>query len=976
MKNNCHIIILVLYLILLLKLNFYAAAISGAPIIRLNQAGYATDDNYKTAVVSNISGSFEVRDYNTNAIIYTSQLTQLGTDSITGETLYLADFSAVTTPGVYYIKVGNESSYKFEIKDELYNKVLYYTLRVYGANRCGPYDSWIHQPCHTKDGIIRGTGKEGTLAGGWHDCGDHVKFGHTMFYAACMLLFAYNNWPNRFSDVYGMSYNGTYASPQPDGIPDVLNEVKVVTDYLLNLYNASVEDGLISQNRLYYQVGDGDDDHTWWNKPEYQDNFPQNRGGQPREVWSDIGADLAGRFSAALAMMATAYYKFDITYANQCLNAAKNVYEIGKAVYGQSGKNTGGKGYYQSDNRADDDMALAAVELYKATSDPYYLQEAQYWMYREQKWQFCSYYVLSFPNVFALVLYDYYPYASTVDNSPSEIDTKVVTKDECIEWLERDVLQSAPAADIYGRKWNYGWGTCRYMMGVAATAVMAYDLSLKKGTPNTQMLKIAKDQMNWVFGRNQFGMSFIIGNKQDGWLTRYPQHPHHRAANPDGENVQELPSYSATELTGATIGGPKSHTDFSDYWEDYQATETGVDYWAGTLVTAAYFAKPVSQVTDAKPTVAFLNLQNGATVQGTINIQVVATDDKGISKIELYINNNKLQETTNSNLTYNWNTSSLQNGTYQLKAVAYDTANQSSEKIINVYVNNTSTPPPQQDLPPVIIFKNLTEGTTVSGNITIQVNVTDDFGIQNVYFYINNNLVSNYNSSFNYNLNTNQYPNGNLILKVVAIDTIQQSTTQQLTIFINNVTNDSPPSVTIQQPQNNQIISGLVSISASATDDNQIVKIELYINNNLVYTSYSNSLNYQWNTTTYANDTYWITIIAYDNMSQTSLKSINVVIYNEVQNQQSNQQNQISPKAHYLLSYDPTSKNKEVNFKQISDNVEKVEIYVPSGKLVKTIDTLPFVLEASQKPLPIGFYIYKLYTTDNNTHIGTISVVK
>ncbi len=981
----CKNLVAIMFLFLL-NLNFLnSAPIPGAPAIRLNQAGYATDDNYKTAVVSGISGSFEVRSYPDGNVVYTGQLTNLGTDSVTGETLYLADFSQLSTPGVYYIKVGNETSYKFEIRDDLYNKVLYYTLRVYGANRCGPYDSWIHEPCHLKDGVIRGQGKEGSLAGGWHDCGDHVKFGHTAFYAVCMLLFAYNNWPDRFADVYGMEYNGTYYSPSPDGIPDVLNEAKVMTDYLLNLYKASVEDGLISQNRLYYQVGDGDDDHTWWHKPENQDSFPQNKGGQPREAWGDIGADLAGRFSAALAMMATAYYKFDIDYANQCLDAAKVVYEIGKAVYGQTGKNSGGKGYYQSDSRADDDMALAAVELYKATGSQYYLQEAQYWMAKEQKWQFCSYYVLSFPNVFALVLYDYYPYASTVDNSPSEFDTKVVTKDECIEWLERDVLQSAPAADIYGRKWDYGWGTCRYMMGVAATAVMAYDLSLKKGTPNNQMLKIAKDQMNWVFGRNQFGMSFIIGNQQDGWLTRYPQHPHHRAANPDGENVPELPSYPATELTGATIGGPKSHTDFSDYWEDYQATETGVDYWAGTLVTAAYFAKPVSQITDTKPTVAFVNLQNGTTVYATVEIKIVASDDKGITKIDLYINNEKKQETTATSLTYSWDTTLLQDGTYQLKAVAYDTANQTSEKTITLYVNNAATPPPpQQDLPPVVIFQNLTNGATVSGEITLQVSITDDFGIEKVDFYINNNIINTYNDSFNYTLNTRNYINGPLTLKVVAVDTLQQSTTQQITIFINNVSNDLPPQVTIQYPQNNQIISGIITISATATDDYQITKMELYLNNNLIYTSYSNSLVYQLNTLSYANNTYLIKAVAYDNVSQTGYSEISIIVYNEFQQEQNNQNNQnnqnshnqnITPKTHYLLSYDPTSSNNQIDFKQVTSNIEKVEIFNPYSKLIKIIDSSPFVL-TTQDLLSVGFYIYKLYTNDKKIHFGTISIVK
>jgi len=311
-------------------------------------------------------------------------------------------------------------------------------------------------------------------------------------------------------------------------------------------------------------------------------------------VWSDIASDIAGRFAASLAMMNYAYKKYDAAYAADCLTAAKAIYDIGKNRYGQSG-DTGGKGYYSQDGRSDDDMALAGVELYKVTGDDYYINKttgAQKWMAIENKWQFCSYYVLSFPNVFDLALYDYYPYASTTDNDPSTVDTAIVTKAECIEWLKMDVLGSGlnKTGDIYGRMWEYNWGTCRYIMGVAATACMAYDLD----KTDTKLLNIARDQMNWVLGRNQFGMSFVVGNKADGWLTRYPQHPHHRAANPDGKNVPELPIYAATELTGATIGGPSAHTKFSDAWDDYTSTETGIDYWAGTFLTAAYLARPVN----------------------------------------------------------------------------------------------------------------------------------------------------------------------------------------------------------------------------------------------------------------------------------------------------------------------------------------------------------------------------------------------
>ncbi|MCX7905599.1 MAG: glycoside hydrolase family 9 protein, partial [Elusimicrobiales bacterium] len=654
-------------------------------MIRLNQAGYLPGDSYKTAIISGISGNFQVCDVNNiSNVLFFSSVSFLGTDTITGENLYLADFSSFTQPGRYVIKIGNEISFPFEIKEDLYNKVLYYAVRIFGANRCGPYNSWLHKPCHLKDGSKRGTGKEGSLAGGWHDCGDYVKFGLTTSFAAIFLLFTYEVLSDRFGDYYGMSYDGDYLSPRPDGVPDIINEVKVYTDYILNLYNASVEDGLISQNRMYYQVGDGDKDHNYWHLPEYQDDMPPNYGGAPRDIWDDIGPDIASRFAAALALMGKIYKSYDESYSNKCINAAREIYKLAKNVYGISGKNTGLKSYYPTNSTPNDSLAFAALQLYRATSEETYLEDTKYWMRIKQEWSFRTHWYLCYSAIHPMVLYHYYPFAPTADSG--SYGTAVVTKQECINWIKEDAKRVS--ADLYGRRASYAWGTCRYIASVGCTALLAYLLD-----PNDkEMLKIAKEQIDWLFGRNQFGMSFIIGNKKEGWLTRYPQHPHHAAANPEGQNVLYSIKYDFVELTGALIGGPLQHTSFDDRWDNYKETEAGVDYWAPLVLLSAYFAKPASEVIDMKPKIWFSNLKNGTTLYGLVDIEVIGQDDKGVTKIELYLNSKKVYEVINStSLIYKWDTTQEQNGSYLIRAVAHDTRNQMAEITLNLFVYNIST---------------------------------------------------------------------------------------------------------------------------------------------------------------------------------------------------------------------------------------------------------------------------------------------
>jgi len=66
-----------------------------------------------------------------------------------------------------------------------YATALKYSILFYDANKCGPdaavdnVFSW-RGPCHTTDGSEIGL----DLTGGYHDAGDHVKFGLPQAYAA------------------------------------------------------------------------------------------------------------------------------------------------------------------------------------------------------------------------------------------------------------------------------------------------------------------------------------------------------------------------------------------------------------------------------------------------------------------------------------------------------------------------------------------------------------------------------------------------------------------------------------------------------------------------------------------------------------------------------------------------------------------------------------------------------------------------
>ena len=80
---------------------------------------------------------------------------------------------------------------------------------------------------------------------------------------------------------------------------------------------------------------------------------------------------------------------------------------------------------------------------------------------------------------------------------------------------------------------------------------------------------------------------------------------------------------------------------------------------------------------DTTPPIAVIsNPSSGQTVGGTVNFRVDANDDIGISSVEFFIDGSSVSVDNDADYSYNWDTSSLVNGTqYTLGAQVTDTSN-------------------------------------------------------------------------------------------------------------------------------------------------------------------------------------------------------------------------------------------------------------------------------------------------------------
>ena len=89
-----------------------------------------------------------------------------------------------------------------------------------------------------------------------------------------------------------------------------------------------------------------------------------------------------------------------------------------------------------------------------------------------------------------------------------------------------------------------------------------------------------------------------------------------------------------------------------------------------------------------KPFISLLNLENEATVKGTLEINVIASCVNEIAEVCLYINNEKITCDNNAPYEFSWDSTTKENGEYNLTVTAISVLDESSSYSIIIYIDN------------------------------------------------------------------------------------------------------------------------------------------------------------------------------------------------------------------------------------------------------------------------------------------------
>ncbi|XP_006643915.2 endoglucanase 1-like [Oryza brachyantha] len=450
-----------------------------------------------------------------------------------------------------------------------YRKALSKSILYFEAQRSGVLPRNQRIAWRANSGLADGKANGVDLVGGYYDAGDNVKFGFPMAFTVTMMAWSV------------LEYGRQMAAAGELG--HAMEAVRWGADYFVKAHP--------EPDVLYAEVGDGDSDHSCWQRPEDMTTSRQAY----RLDHQHPGSDLAGETAAALAAASLVFRRSSPSYADNLLQHSKQLFDFADKYRGKYDDSIPvAKSFYGSVNGYGDELLWASAWLYQATDDRHYLDYLANngdalggtgWGTNEFGWD------VKYPGVQVLAAKFLLQgkagqHAAVLARYQQKADVFACS---CLGKVGGggDVART-PGGLLYKRSWN----NLQFVTG-ASFLLAVYSDHLRRGRQATvrcsaeparpsELLALARSQVDYILGSNPRGMSYMVG-----YGERYPQHAHHRGAsivsvkaNPAFVSCKDgyvswfgRPGGNPNLLDGAVVGGPHERDDFADERNNYQQTE-------------------------------------------------------------------------------------------------------------------------------------------------------------------------------------------------------------------------------------------------------------------------------------------------------------------------------------------------------------------------------------------------------------------
>jgi endoglucanase len=552
---------------------------AASAFVRIDQLGYEAGTHGRAYLMSKTSETGAVfRVVATNGEIAFSSTVGASLGTWGQFSVYALDFLAQES-GTYLIEVNgplpaSSAYFRIDAPAKLYSNALVNALNFYRNERDGK--DFIKTPLrkgpsHLNDehaavysspkfdandlimGALQPTGSFIDASGGWWDAGDYLKFVQTHTYTVALMLVGIRDFPAQMGSEAGAS--------------DFIEEAKFGLEWLLKMWDPTSQ-------TLYYQVGIGTDfksspdllsDHDLWRLPQSDDTVggtdPTLRYVRHRPVFvagpagSKISPNLAGRLAASFAGCFQVYRKSHPAFANKCLLAAEQVFDLAETEPKGNLLTVAPFDFY-GENEWRDDLEFGATELYFAlasadgpllatlrhTDALYYLRAAAHWAHAYITGPNDAGDILSLYDVSGLAHFELFRAIADAGH-PSKLE---VSQSELVHDMRKELngALSVGHADPFG--FGFPWDTFDTATHGAGLSVLAREYAFL--TESSTFDSYSRRWLANILGANAWGSSFIVG---DG--DTFPNCMQHQVANLVGSLDGKPPL-----LAGALVEGPNS----------------------------------------------------------------------------------------------------------------------------------------------------------------------------------------------------------------------------------------------------------------------------------------------------------------------------------------------------------------------------------------------------------------------------------
>lgn len=184
------------------------------------------------------------------------------------------------------------------------------------------------------------------------------------------------------------------------------------------------------------------------------------------------------------------------------------------------------------------------------------------------------------------------------------------------------------------------------------------------------------------------------------------------------------------------------------------------------------------------PKVSVTSPSPGSDVSGLVDIGVHATDEFGVSRVELYARGRLVGTDTTFPYQFTWDTVPESNGSATLMALAYDAAgNEGRSTDVNVMVANESSDK-GDTTPPKVTISSPGDGATVSGTVNLSAFASDDTKVAMVKIYVDGQLKCAGSPSTSCGWNTRKAGSGSHTVSAIAEDSAGNTATASVTVNV------------------------------------------------------------------------------------------------------------------------------------------------------------------------------------------------